>query len=139
MYQTLNELIPAMEEFRANNGDIISQWEEMCEEQERLEEQMKMICKETGVSHDIGIANFQYVSSYRKWIDYDKAYNAMKNKEQRLRLGEISKIEKVVDMKKFIELTREGVFPEEARVQAYREEELSPKILIKYKKDEEPA
>lgn len=133
MYKDLNELMPALEAFRAKNVELLAQWENLQEEKSRLEDEMKSKCRELGATQDIGIALFQFVPSYRKWIDYDKAYDAMKTKAQRLQLGEITKVEKIVDMKKFIDLTREGVFPESVRVSAYKEEQLTPKILIKYK------
>lgn len=135
MHENLNMLMEDLNAFYAEHKNIISQWEAFQEEKKRIEEELKLKCKEDELSYDAGVAIFEFVPAYKKWIDYDEAARVL-GKKLKPQLDEITTFKAEVDMKKFVELTREGVFPEIARIGAYREEALTPKVLIKYKKAE---
>lgn len=98
---------------------------------EEAQDKLKVAVKEQKEDLEVGDYNFQFVTKYRKWIDYKEAKSLMKNNAQKHLLESITETVQTVDMKQFVELVRLGQFPEEVRVKAYREEEMSPSVTIK--------
>jgi len=107
----------------------IAAYKELLEEFEIAKEAVKNQVKENKESLELDGQVFQYQSAYKKWIDYDIA-SKLVGRQNQGKLDEITSFEANVDMKKFIEMCREGVFPENAHVGAYKEEEKSPRVVI---------
>ena len=107
--------------------DIVDSWVQITAEIEEIDDELRLYCKEHKQSVEAGDSHFDYITRYKKWYDWKSAYVVL-DKDGRKRLDEITTVVKTVDWDEFTKLTREGVFPENVRVKAYREEEIAPQV-----------
>jgi hypothetical protein len=120
--------------FYSKNIEILTAYEMMKMEITELEEALKTEAKLSRSDIEAGDSRFQFVQRWKKWIDYNTALSHMQTDEQKEILRDITAVKKEVDMEKFIELCRDGVLPDRARVEAYQEEEMASQVrLIKNK------
>lgn len=131
-YMALNSEVEALEK-----SEIVQRYLSLKNELETSEAEVKTLAKENKEDVAAGNVRFQYVERYRKWFDYEAAVSAVGKKLKPV-IDEITVITKEIDTDKFTDLVRSGVIPEEARVQAYREEQISAQVRkTKVEKPEE--
>lgn len=118
------------DKLQKENKILIEKWESLKKLVEECEGDMKVACREERRNVQVGTTEFIVVPAYRKWIDYDAAVVAVGEKNRK-KLDDITVITKDVDMRRFTDYCREGIFPEDARVKSYREESMTPRILVK--------
>jgi len=113
--------------FIESHREILTTWEKILANVSKAEMEVVEYCKKQKEDAQAGNTVFKFTQPYKKWIDFDAAL--LEVPEDKLdMLNSITTVKKEVDMKKFIDLCREGVFPDSARIVAYREEAMSPRV-----------
>lgn len=124
----------ALNLFHSEHSDIFSKYEKMEKQASDLEEQLKLEAKTGKADIEAGPWRFQFISRYKKWIDYGIALKEV-GKDKKSLLDAITTFKAEVDMDAFIDLCRNGVLPEKARIKAYQEEEITPQVRLVQNKD----
>lgn len=137
MKDVANEYIKAKEAlntFYSLNSKIFKTYEQLEERTKSLEEELKNLAKDQKEDIPAGAWRFQYIPRYKKWIDYNVALKEIGPAKKSV-LDAITTFKAEVDMDAFIDLCRNEVLPDKARIKAYQEEEISPQVRLIQNKD----
>lgn len=126
----------AVVEFKKKNAKVFDKYNELLIEASKAESELKSYVKDK-VKGNLGndFVKVTYVPAYSKYYDPATVLEMAtpKVKKELMAEGAIV-IEQKVDSKKFVELVERGVVPVAIQQKAFREKELSPRVIIKENK-----
>ena len=117
----------AIKQFKEKNKEVFEMYDELVNLKNEKEEDLKKTAKEVG-DMDNGMIKVTKVNKYKKWYDVE---TLKKSPDWKTIEKEAYVIEEKVDKEKLDAMAKEGVVERKTLADAFREEEMSPSILIK--------
>lgn len=123
--------IVAVADFRKKHKKVFEELDSLQIRTQDAEQALKADVKD---NHKTNIANDKikvtYAPAYRKWYDFDIILGMITPK-QRKELEEADAITTSLDKKIFEDLVEKGVIPINVKQSSFKEEEMSPRVIIK--------
>lgn len=124
---TYTNAIIAIKQFKEKNQSVFNEYDALVTFKDNCEANLKIEAKEKG-DMDNGAVKVTKVSKFKKWYDVE---TLKKSQDWAVIEKEAYVVEEKVDKDKLDLLAKEGVVERKTLVDAFREEEMSPSILIK--------